>query len=651
LPASANTSAAPPESTTAAEACLLALLSLLVFLPAVWCDFVNWDDDRYVYGNPLVLGGLTAAGMRGAWREVVFSNWAPLTILSYQFDASVFGRSAWGFHLTNVVLHAASTGLLYLALVRLTGWAGRSAAATVLWAVHPLRVESVAWISERKDVLSVLFMMLALLAYDRYCRRPGVYRYLWVALAMLGSLLCKPTLVTLPALLLLLDVWPLGRLRLPWVGAPTRGDGASPYPASSWRLVLGEKIPLLAISLAFGRITLQTQADALASQLGMSFLRARLPNAATGLAWYLWKSLVPTGLHPACHHPGSGVSWAIVAVSAIAVVAVAAGAILVARSRPVIPWGLGWFVVAILPVLGLVQTGFQSHADRFTYIPHVGLAVAVVWTACELAGRFQPPRWALPAALGVVVVAGVVMTQRQIAVWRRSDTLWDHVLAVDPGNAVGLGKKAEAAFGRGRLDEAAALYKRSLVRHEFPWVIASLAGLYHERGDGAQMQRYRDWAARVAPRDETVVAMLRDLPAGVPRAVQRPAVDPLIEPLVERGSIELNAGRFQSALAVFLEAIAAAPSCAVAHNLAGIACVGLDRQPEAAGHFREAIRLDEGYFGFRVNLARVLAVLQDWEGCVVACEAALVIKPDDPELEILQARARRNAAAISGRRE
>ena len=155
----------------------------------MWCGFIDWDDDRYVFDNPLVLEGLTWAGIRRAFTEVVFFNWAPLTILSYQLDASVFGTDAWGFHLTNVVVHAVSTGLLYLALVRMTGWTGRSAAAAVLWGVHPLRVESVAWIAERKDVLSVLFLMLALVAYDLYCRRPVVGRYLAVFGSMLLSLL------------------------------------------------------------------------------------------------------------------------------------------------------------------------------------------------------------------------------------------------------------------------------------------------------------------------------------------------------------------------------------------------------------------------------------------------------------------------------
>ena len=174
-------------------ACLLGLAALVVFLPAVAGGFVDWDDDRYVFDNPLVLGGLSPAGVRGAFSQVVFFNWAPLTILSLQLDATLFGIAPWGFHLTNVLLHAVSTGLLFLVLFRMTGAPGRSAAATLLFAVHPLRVESVAWIAERKDVLSVCLFMLALVAYDRFCRRPEIASYLAVVVAMLASLLAKAT--------------------------------------------------------------------------------------------------------------------------------------------------------------------------------------------------------------------------------------------------------------------------------------------------------------------------------------------------------------------------------------------------------------------------------------------------------------------------
>ena len=254
--------------------------------------------------------------------------------------------------------------------------------------------------------------------------------------------------------------------------------------------------------------------------------------------------------------------------------------------------------------------------------------------------RFGVPPRALQAALVLVCLMGLALTERQIATWSSRETLWKHVLAVDPGNAVALGKTAFAAAKRGNTDEAERLYLEALAQVEFPWVIAGLARLYHDRGDLARRDRYRDWAARVAPRDETVVELLRDLPPPGPAAA-RPIVGPQIQKLLEQGTLELNAGGLPEALAAFEAAIEADPSCAAAWNLAGIACVGLDRQPEAARHFQNAIRIDPGNFGYRVNLARVLSVLQDWPGCLAACREAMAIKPEDAELKTLFERARR----------
>ena len=275
-------------------ATLLGLLTFVVFLPAVACDFVNWDDNAYVYRNPLVLEGLTVRGVTAAFTRVMFHNWAPLTILSYQADASLYGSRPEGYHLTNVVLHAMAAGLLAVALGRMTAAPGLSAAAVLLFAIHPLRVESVAWIAERKDVLSIFFLAVALLAYEWYCRRPGAWRFAAVWAAMLASLLAKATLVTLPVLLLLLDVWPLNRLQLP--GWP-RAAAAEParYPVCSWQRAFAEKLPLLALSSVFAAITLMTQERATRSSAELPLVTNRIPNALHAIACYLFETAVPLG--------------------------------------------------------------------------------------------------------------------------------------------------------------------------------------------------------------------------------------------------------------------------------------------------------------------------------------------------------------------
>jgi tetratricopeptide (TPR) repeat protein len=620
-------------------AAALGLLSFVIFLPAVACDFVNWDDDHYVFDNALVLSGLTPEGIRRAWKEPVFNNWAPLTILSYQFDASVFGTAPWGFHLTNVVLHAVSTGLLYMALLRMTGFAGRSAAATVLWAVHPLRVESVAWIAERKDVLSVFFLMLALLAYDRYCRRPGVGRYLAVAGGMLGSLLCKSTLVTLPVLLLLLDVWPLGRLRLPWCGIPVRGDGgASPYPARSWRQVVSEKLPLVAISVVFVVVTLIAQAEPMSAGHDKPFFTSRIPNALNAIVWYLRASFWPTGLIPVHQHVRDTFSGVDAAGCLLGIGGLIWAAGRLGRSRPFLPVGLAFFLVALMPMLGFVQTGEQGHADRFTYVPHVGLCVAVVWSAADLlAGAGMPVRTQF-AAVGLVAVVLVAVSEWQLATWRNADTLWTHVLAVDPNNFMAHVKRGHRLSQLGRHDEA----ERHFLTAErgtdgASFVVGYMARFYFDKGEFAKARECRDRVIAVEPDSESTRALVASMRTGPPRQAS-----PEVRAALKAGLADARATRFEPALGAFLAAIELDPACAEAHNNAGLACVELGRLEDGRGHFRRAIELNPHNADYRVNAVQLLCLMGLWEEAGRECEIALEIDPFDAEARQALARIRKH---------
>ena len=374
-----------PDDRPLAAVAVVAIV-LCVFLPAVTCDFIDWDDNRYVFENTDVIEGFSVRTVRNAWMTTTFHNWAPLTILSYLVDSSLFGVRPWGFHLTNVLIHAASCGLLFLAIGRMTGTYGRSLAATLLFALHPLRVESVVWVAERKDVLSVFFLAAALLAYDRYCRRPSVPRYAGVVVAMAASLLSKATLVTLPVLLLLLDAWPLGRIEC----LAARGAGLDDaWPRRSWTQLVAEKIPLLLLSAAGVVVTIATQQEAIEEEWRTPLVAVRLPIGLWSIVRYLGMTLWPVGLHPLYCHPGSaGITPLIVIGGAVGVAAIALVAWMSWRSTPAVTVGLAWYVVALSPVLGIVrQQGFQSHADRFTYVPHVGLAIAVVWCLADLVVR------------------------------------------------------------------------------------------------------------------------------------------------------------------------------------------------------------------------------------------------------------------------
>ena len=499
-------------------ALLVWLVTAAVFLPAVRCSFVNWDDGKYVFQNPIVLRGLTLDGIRHACSDVIFCNWAPLTVLSYQLDATLFGTAPWGFHLSSVLLHATSVALLCVCLCRMTGAVWPSVAVALVFGLHPLRVESVAWIAERKDVLSVFFLILALLAYERYCWSPGAGRYACVGLWMLASLLSKATLVTLPVLLLLLDVWPLDRLRIPGVGRPV--DDAGPpgrYGAVSWLAAVVEKIPLLVLAAVFAVVTMATQGDAIQTEQSLPLMTARLPNALYATVWYVWKTCWPTGLRPFYRHAASELSPLVVAACGVAIVATAVTAVRLAGRRPFVTVGLAWFAVALLPMLGIVaQPGFQSRADRFTYVPHVGLLMALVWWAAAVAAEWRlSRRWQLLGMVAVTVALAVV-TLRQIPMWTNSDTLWPTMIRQDPTCAMAHMKYANHLVATRRLAAAEPHYRAAIEQATDDWPghvcritsLSNLACLYYDLGDHARARTARDLAVAIDPDDVAVRQML-----------------------------------------------------------------------------------------------------------------------------------------------
>jgi len=608
-------------------ASLLGLLTLAVFLPTTACGFVNWDDDYYVYANPVVLGGLTTDGVRHALTDSFVSNWAPLTILSYQLDATVFGIRAWGFHLTSAVLHALAVALLYVALVRMTGSAGRSAAASLLFAVHPLRVESVAWVSERKDVLCVLFLALSLLAYDRYCRRPGPGRYAAVVAAMLGGLLAKSMLVTLPVLLLLADVWPLGRLRLPGVGQPgvgltgagqpTRGDReASPYPSAGLVRCLLEKVPLAALSVVFAGITLVTQTEAMREEESLPLVSARIPNAIHSLAWYAWKTLWPTGLCPFHRHAGTAMAWPVLAAGTLAVAAAAVVAVRSARRHPAVTWGLAWYAVSLVPVIGLVQVGSHGTAERYTYIPHVGLLVAAVWGLADAAAARGVSRRALAAATVVAATALVMLTGRQIATWKDSDTLWNHAIAIDPLNFVAHFTYGELLRERGDFAAAIRHYREALKKQDIPLVHNSLGLALVDAGSVEEgMEHYR----RSLALDPNYMPTLNNvglalLGAGrLDEAVERFEAVLALQPahgdaLHNLLLAQAARGDLPAAISAGRRLVVVRPDSAEARSRLGQLLLKEGRPEQAVEELRQAARIDPNYPGILQLLERARAM-------------------------------------------
>ena len=481
----------------------LCLLTLAAFLPVLRNGFVNFDDPQYVYANPHVRQGLSAAGLRWALTAQVAGNWHPLTLVSHMLDVQLFGLHPEGHHLTSLLLHLANVLLLFAVLHRMTGRPLRSAAVAALFAVHPLRVESVAWVAGRKDLLSGLFWMLALAAYLRYVRAPSAGRYLLVAAAFAASLTAKAMAVTLPAVLLLLDFWPLDRWGgwRGWGEARARGETACqpeiqprPQPRALSRhralWLAAEKLPLLCLSAAAGLIAVHTQAGPIASG-ATAPLALRAANALTSYVAYLGKTLDPRRL--AVFYPFEAVPAARAVAAALALAGITALATLGALSVPAGPGvpavptagaprrapyllvGWLWYVVTLAPVIGVLQVGWQGMADRYTYLPSIGLFLAAVWGAADLAGvaeRWRPLRrlrrgaWLVrgtaAAAAALVLLGLTAVTRRQCGTWVDSFTLFTHALHVEE-SYVAHTNVAEELRARG--DRAASLaHYRAAVR-------------------------------------------------------------------------------------------------------------------------------------------------------------------------------------------
>jgi protein O-mannosyl-transferase len=436
---------------------LLVMVVLAVYNPVSRNGFVGYDDEGYVTDNRHVQAGLSWETVSWAFTTREMANWHPLTWLSHALDCQLFRLNATGHHYTNLLLHAINALLLFLILQWFTGYTGRSLMVAALFALHPLNVESVAWVAERKNVLCMLFFLLALAGYGWYVRRPGAGRYLVIAVLFAAGLMAKPMVITLPFLLLLLDYWPLGRMR--FAGNEESHDQASgsalafaagTQPLS--RLCL-EKIPLLALSAGSAMMTMMAQSvgGAVVTTAEVSPL-LRLENAIVCYVVYIQKMFWPSRLAPIYPFPHALPSWQ-VASSGIFLLAVTWGVLKYRESRYLLV-GWFWFLGAMVPMIGLVQVGNQAMADRYAYLPMIGLFVMIVWAAGELASaRHINAKYLVTA--GLLVLCGLsAVTRMQLPYWQDGFSLWTHTLAVSPHNFVAENNLAVTLIKQGRRDEA-----------------------------------------------------------------------------------------------------------------------------------------------------------------------------------------------------
>ena len=543
----------------------LIALNLAVFAPVRHYDFVQLDDPTQVSENANVAGGLTWAGVRWAFTTAHAGYWMPLVWLSHMADVQLHGMNSGPHHVTNLLLHIASTLLLFGLLWRITGAVGRSAFVAALFAVHPLHVESVAWITERKDVLSTLFWMLTMWAYVAYVRRPGRARYLLAAVSFALGLMAKPMLVTLPFVLLLLDVWPLGRLRLG--GLRARGSGLRTQ--DSGRL-LWEKLPLFGLAGAGGIVAFITQQQAGAvSNLQVYSPGLRVGNALVSYVAYIGKMFWPARLAVLYPFPDS-IPAASVA-GAVALLAVVSFVVLrLAARRPYLAVGWLWYLVTLLPAIGVVQVGVQAMADRFTYVPLVGLFIVVAWSVPDaLAARSVTRRVAVPVVAVLVVLACARTARAQVAYWKDSVTLWTRTteltLDMDAYHAhMSLGAVLR---DQGRLDEAAG---------HFGEAVRLNPGSAESHNDLATVLQ------RQGKVDQAIVhyrEALRLQPA-------------LAEVHNNLGAVLAGQGRFDEAIVHFSEAAHLKPDLEIAHVNLALAFARTGRAQDALREFNEVLRIN-----------------------------------------------------------
>ena len=398
---------------------LMALGTLVLYNPALQNDFLTYDDPVYVFLNPIVTSGLSWANIQWAFTTTMFANWHPLAWISHMAAWQAFGNNPMGHHLANVFLHALNVMLLFTLLRKTTGHTGRSALVATLFAVHPLNVESVAWISERKGLLCMFFMMLTFLTYAWYARRPALSRYLWVVFFFAMALMAKPLAITLPFLLLLFDLWPLERLSLPGVSPPEPGRMLPPVTLGR---LLGEKLVLALMSAASMAVTMYAQRAGGTTEARSEVpLRFRLGNAIYSYARYLYKGVWPARLAIFYPHPESSLAWWKVATAATGLLLTTA-AIWQGRKKRYLVAGWLWYAVALAPMAGFVQVGRQAMADRYAYLPMIGIFIMVVWLAAELTEHSMALRRAARGCLGSF----------RLSSWRRASVQQDQTSPCRP---------------------------------------------------------------------------------------------------------------------------------------------------------------------------------------------------------------------------
>ncbi len=533
----------------------LALIVIVPFYQTSQFKFVHYDDDLYILGNKNIQTGFDRSSVSWAFTTLFACNWQPLTWLSLMLDYKMYGTSAGGYHVTNVLIHLINTLLLFLIFGRMTGGLWKSGFVAALFAVHPLHVESVAWVMARKDVLSAMFWLLTMGAYAYYADNPSLRRYAWVFVMFVLGLMSKPMIVTLPVVLLLLDYWPLRRFR---------GDAF----ITGRRLIL-EKIPLIALSAIISAITIHAQElSGAMTSLGNIGLSDRMVNAVVSYGGYVAKMLSPMNL--ACFYPyPTSFPISIVLLSGAFLGTVCFFSFRYIRTAPYLAMGWLWYLITLLPVSGIIQVGGQAMADRYTYIPLIGLFIVIAWGIPDLLKGKLFFRYFIPIAAGTTILLLVILTFKQTGVWKDSRVLFEHAIAVTEGNHVAHNNLGIHLLGHKRFVEA---------------------------------ERHFEQVVQLKPGNEKYLTNL-----GIALSRQK---------------------RYEEAMTYYLRAIAINPLFAGSYYNAADACLSSGRENEALEYYRKALHLSPGNAGAENNVAAILIRQEKLDEAIIYLRAAIKHHPD-----------------------
>lgn len=611
----------------------ICLFIILITIAAFWQvrnnEFINLDDNLYVIDNAYISKGLTFHSIFWALTSLYRGHWHPMTWISHMLDYNLYGLNPTGHHITNLLFHIANTLLLFLLLCRMTNLPWRSGFVAALFALHPLHVESVAWVAERKDVLSAFFWTLAMWSYVYYVQKPKFRRYLLVTLCFLLALMSKPMVVTLPFVLLLLDYWPLGRLRLGQNDNalnPSFSNSMSPVPRKvPFIHLVGEKIPLFFLAAALSLFTILAHwGSGAISSLDKLPLEIRIGNAVVSYAKYMAKMIWPDRLAVLYPHPIILPLWE-VAGATLLLVMITVLVYLSRRRSPYLIVGWLWYLGTLLPVIGLVQAGVQGMADRFTYIPMIGLFIMVVYGISDIVSGWRCSTVALAISGALWLLILMISTAYQVQVWRNSVTLFSHTLTVTVNNSIIENNLGVTLARQGEDYDAAVHYKKALkINPRYSDAHHNLAALLARQGKDQEAMVHFFEALRTKPNSA--------------------------EAHNDLGVLLTKNGKIQEAIFHFVEAIRINPNYGETYFNLGLVLLEQKRNEEAISFFNEALRINSEKSKIQHHLAVALAGVEKTEEAIVHYNEALKINPRNAqghyELGVILARQGKNEEAI-----